>query len=244
MKSLPADRRPPEPTDAVDRRAASTALPLLLWTAIQAVPLSLAVFRIPLSGNYPAASERLAIDLLLAVQIGGSAILFPWLLRNARLAIAVIAAAWPPLAAAAALLSSVEFRPALQVGGFVSLWLAGLAFWNRALPWGRARSWAIGIFGLWAIGGVLLVYLRAEFASVAGQPSPSMSLLLSGPIAMAWELTIQTPRTLSIWAAGSFHAIAGGLVAWATVKVRREHRLVAISNSQGNGLQIPPTLPH
>src|SRR5690349_11499446 len=79
----------------------SATAPLAAWLLIQAVALLLAATRIPLSAHYMKAGERLAVYLLLATQIGGSAMLFPWLLCGRKAAAAVAVTAWPFLAVAA-----------------------------------------------------------------------------------------------------------------------------------------------
>src|SRR4051794_36868426 len=97
--------RPPlSPTGPTGSSSAGQPMsaPLAAWLLLQAVALLLAATRIPLYAHYLRASERLAVYLLLAAQIGGSAVLFPWLLGSGRAAVAVVATAWPFLAVAAA----------------------------------------------------------------------------------------------------------------------------------------------
>lgn len=189
------------------------AAPLLIWALLQIVPLALAALRVPLSANYPVAGERLAIELLLAMQIGSSAILFPWILRDRASALATMACVWPPIVAAA-LLSAVPLAQAFYIALFVTLWLAGLALWRLALPWPQARFVVVAALTLWTVGGPLLTYLHAEFAaSASAAESPAtLPLLMSGPIAMAWQLTASEGMQIGIWMPITIQLATGGLI--------------------------------
>src|SRR5688572_29419877 len=75
--------------------APSTTGTLLIWLAIQLGATLLAALRIPLAAAYPEPAERLAVHVLLAVQVLAAGMLFPLLLRDWRSALQTIATAVP-----------------------------------------------------------------------------------------------------------------------------------------------------
>src|SRR2546423_769380 len=101
--------------------------PLLIWLLLQGAALLVAVLRIPLSAGYLVAGERSAIYLLLAVQMGGMALLFPLLLRDWRSS-AALASSSLPFIAIAAVMSSLSAASSVTASVYVIAWLAGLAF--------------------------------------------------------------------------------------------------------------------
>src|SRR5690348_6559419 len=105
---------------------------MLLWLAVQSAALSVAAFRIPLWAQAPANGEFLALKLLAIIQIGASSLLFPWLMRNWRQSIMIVAASWPFIALAG-LLSAEELRSIGYVAVFVTAWLVVLIMLRIAL---------------------------------------------------------------------------------------------------------------
>jgi hypothetical protein len=138
--------------------------PLLFWLMLQVGALAMAAGRIPLAARYPITGERFALDLLMAVQIGFAALLFPWLLRDFAAAVMAIASCWPTLALAV-MLSALKPGTLLIAGGFVTLWLACLTAWRFALASEKSQMIGTSIAAIWAIGGPVVWYLRAEFNS-------------------------------------------------------------------------------
>ena len=148
--------------------------PLLFWLLIQVGALTLAAGRVPLAARYPIAGERYALDLLLAVQVGFAAMLFPWLLRDLSTAVMAIASCWPALALAV-MLSSLKPGTLVIAGGYLTLWLASLTAWRFALANEKSQMIGTAVAATWAIGGPVVWYLRAEFNS------PMQSALNPGP---------------------------------------------------------------
>lgn len=141
--------------------------PVLLWMLIQLAALVLAALRIPLAAKYPQPAESLAVHVLMAAQIGSSALLFPYLMRDWRTVLALMSTTWPFLAAAAAL-SAVEMTRTAVAAAYVSAWLLGLALWRVALDDDRPsrQMFGVAVAACLAMGGASLFYLRLEFAFV------------------------------------------------------------------------------
>src|SRR5215211_6686279 len=99
------------PTTLPRERSPSTA-PLLLWLLIQLGAILLAVLRVPLAAAYREPAEQLAPYLLFAVQVVAAGMLFPFLLRDWRTAVQVIATAIP-FQLAAVYLAGLEPRAML-----------------------------------------------------------------------------------------------------------------------------------
>jgi hypothetical protein len=164
---------------------------------VQIGALALAAFRVPLAAQYPQPGEFQAVRLVLAAQFSALAILFPWLFRTWSSALAVLAAAWVMLWCAAALSawSLVEILPA---GAFLTAWVGVLAVFGRL----RAAKWRLIVTALTAayvIGGPLLWYLRAEFASVPlRDPTPAF-----GPLLIALTTPHHFPPSAWLEAAGA-----------------------------------------
>lgn len=188
-------------------RSTSPIPPLITWLALQAAALALAAARVPLSAHYPQAGERLAIDLVLAAQIGGSAALFPMLMRNRRSAVVTVCSAWPFVAFAAAL-SALPVGRALAIAGYVTAWLVVLALWNAGLGPAKWRLVASAIAVLSTIGGALLWYLRVEFAG-PGAASPPIDGRY-GPLVAAIRLATAPPLDVSTWVPVAIAAFLGG----------------------------------
>ena len=169
-----AASKPVYPADRTASRARPTSplAPLITWLLVQGAALAIAAARIPLSAHYPQAGERLAIDLVLAAQIGASAALFPWLMRDWRAAVVTVCAAWPFIAFAAVLSALPPVRTA-AVAAFVTGWLVVLALWNTGLTSPKWRLIGSAVTILASIGGALLWYLRVEFAAPASGNPPA-----------------------------------------------------------------------
>src|SRR5688572_245466 len=109
----------------------STA-PLLLWLAIQFAVILLAVLRVSLAAAYPEPAERFAPHLLLAIQVVAAGILFPFLLRDWRHVVQVVATA-VPFQLAAGYLGGLAVREMLPASTFVAAWFVTLAIWRACL---------------------------------------------------------------------------------------------------------------
>jgi hypothetical protein len=126
---------------------------------------------VPLAARYPASVDRLAVHAMLVAQIAASAVLFPWLLRDAMTTLLVAAAGAAFLTVAAYVAGGSHARALLAVGYMIG-WLIGLALWRDVLARRRAIMVGVAFAACLALGGVILAYLRAE-ASTGSDHTPS-----------------------------------------------------------------------
>jgi hypothetical protein len=158
-------------------RPPSIAAPVLVWTAIQLIPLMLSAARVPLWARTNHPIEDHAPFLMLAAQAGGAALLFPWLMQRPRSAAIVMLLALPFMQLAG-VLSDTPVTQILMNALAVSLWLASLAFWSTALRTRQAQAIGISVAAAVAFGAACLSYLRAEFTS-ADTAIPSTAIWIS-----------------------------------------------------------------
>ncbi|MGH7179611.1 MAG: hypothetical protein ACREJC_19710, partial [Tepidisphaeraceae bacterium] len=137
---------------------------LVLFLFAQAIVLAAATMRVPLWAGFPGASEGNTLRVLLLAQSILACLLFPALYRNATTAGVACLSCWSMvlLARLVAPNTSIRIGSAATYGTlwFVALWLVSGACRSQA----TARLVA-GALAVYAIGGPLLVYLQAEFAS-------------------------------------------------------------------------------
>jgi hypothetical protein len=220
------------PVHPADRAASrgrpnSPLAPLISWLLVQGAALAIAAARVPLSAHYPQAGERLAIDLVLAAQIGASAALFPWLMRDRRAVVVTVCAAWPFIAFAA-VLSALPPGPTAMVAAFVTGWLVVLAIWNAGLRSPKWRLVASAVAGLASVGGALLWYLRAEFATPGVGNPPANGRY--GPVIAAIGLARGEPQHVSTWVFLSVATILGCLLNVRRIRHRRALRISLTNN--------------
>ena len=167
-------------------RAHSTFAPLLTWVLLQLVAFGLSAARIPFYGkSFPQPAELLASNVMLVVQIGASAMLFPFLLRDIWATSIVIATSWPFTIVAGVFTGRMDpWLPTVEAAGYVTLWLLGLAAWRSILRSPRAQAGGIAMATLAAFGGPLAWYLRAEFGNSSGG-SPDLWGPIFGAMAVA-----------------------------------------------------------
>ena len=166
-------------------RAHSTFTPLLVWLLIQLIAIGLSVARIPFYGkSFPQPAELLASNVMLIVQIGTSAMLFPFLFRDTWATGIVIAASWPFTIVAGFVTGLMDPWLPIEAAGYVTLWLLGLAVWRSILRSARAQACGIAVAMLSAFGGPLAWYLRAEFGNSSGG-SPDLWGPIFGVLAVA-----------------------------------------------------------
>jgi hypothetical protein len=135
---------------------------MIVWIAIQIAALAASAFRVRLAPEMDGATEHAALAVMLVTQVGASSLLSATLLRDFRSTSIAIATAWP-VALLAAVLADVGLRQFFVAETYVTVWLAGLFFWNSALPRYKAQISAAAT--LFSFGGVLLWYLHAEFTT-------------------------------------------------------------------------------
>jgi hypothetical protein len=198
-------------------RPSSPVAPLITWLVLQGAALALAGARVPLSAHYPQAGERLAIDLVLAAQIGGAAALFPMLMRDRRTAAVTFSATWPFIAFAA-LLSALPAGRSMLVAAYVTAWLVVLGLWNAGLNSSKWRGIASAVALLMTIGGALLWYLRVEFAGPGGGIPPADGRY--GPLVAAIGIAGMEPQHVSTWLCLVLAGLLGVLVVVSGIRRR------------------------
>jgi hypothetical protein len=165
----------------------SSAAGLVIWLTIQLAALGMCAARTTLWARAPQATEQLALVVMLAVQIGTSALIFPHLLGTARATLLAVASGWP-MALLAAQMSDASWAVLFRSEIYVSFWLISLHLWTQALPAPRAKLLATTIAATLSLGGPVLWYLRMEFSNDGQQPG-SDSFPAFGPLAGAISQT-------------------------------------------------------
>jgi hypothetical protein len=161
----------------IDRPAAAG---LAVWLSVQLAAIGISAARVALWARAPLATEQLALILMLATQVGASALIFPHLLGTRGATILAVASGWP-MALLAAQLADAPFPILLRAELYVTIWLISLHFWNRALPSPSAKLLATAIAAMISLGAPMLWYLRMEFSNDSSQ-SASDPLAAFGPI--------------------------------------------------------------
>ena len=185
--------------------------PVLVWLLLQLIALAISAGRIPFYAikSFPQPAELIALPLMLVVQIGASALLFPFLLRDFRTAGLVVVASWPFTVLAGFLTGITTTRGIPYSAIYVTIWLAGLGLWNKALrsPRGQVMGVAIALFG--TFGGVLLNYLSREY----GREESSSILGTWGPIQQAIQLSRADEVQRIVWIIAGIYLVLS-LAAW------------------------------
>src|SRR5688500_14317068 len=91
----PSSTEPGSPADLAANSGFPSTSPLACWLAIQLGVILLAVSGIPLAARYAEPAERLAAHWMMGAQVVAAGLLFPFLLRDVRNSVQVIATAWP-----------------------------------------------------------------------------------------------------------------------------------------------------
>ncbi|MDQ3439702.1 MAG: hypothetical protein M3478_05070 [Planctomycetota bacterium] len=200
-ETVPAAAPLRSPTDR------SPAAPLFLWLVLQLIALSLAVFRVPLSARFPLPGEQFALHIMLVVQIAGSALLFPFLLRDVKTSAMVILSI-APFVQLSSYLSSIPITRAALAALYIAVWLLTLAMWRVILGSRRSELLGVACATALSLGGAAIWYVRAE----AREPTPidwSQDGLL-GPILGAISQLHAAP--LSPWIVLVFLLALGAIV--------------------------------
>jgi hypothetical protein len=193
--------------------------PLILWMLIQLAALSLSAGQVPFAAikSFPKPAELIATQVMLTVQIGGSALLFPYLMRDLVSTILIIAASWPMTALAECLGSQTQRQVMGLTALYVTAWLAGLGFWRIALRSARAKAIGISAASLVTIGGMVLAYLRSEYSLAT---APKLAALTGySPILGSIVIATQNSRHPLAWGIIAAHLALGLLAAIAAVFV-------------------------
>ena len=146
----------------------SPAAPLFCWLVIQLIALSLGVFRVPLAASWAPPGEQFAIHVVLVTQIVASALLFPFLLRNATTsAMAILSIA--PFVQLSAFLSGTPMSRAALATLYVAIWLVTLAVWRGIMQSRCGEMLAVACALAMSVGGAVIWYVRAE----SREPGPT-----------------------------------------------------------------------
>ena len=168
---------------------ASHAAFLAGWLFPQLLVLGLSASRIGMWAKAPAASELLALPMMLCVQIALAALMFREM--KGEIALLALAAAWP-LGLISGLLSAASASDAVRGELGVSLWILTVALASvTSESWKKPGiAWAASL--IWSLGGALLFYLRQEFSSTAFPLSP----LACGPMICVVQIAT---RSSNFW---------------------------------------------
>jgi hypothetical protein len=147
----------------------SSVTGLVVWLTIQLAALGMCAARMTFWARAPKATEQLALIVMLAVQIGTSALIFPHLLGTARATLLAVASGWP-MALLAAEMSDASWTVLIRSETYVSIWLISLHLWTPALPTQGAKLLATTIAATISLGGPVLWYLQMEFSKGGQQP--------------------------------------------------------------------------
>jgi hypothetical protein len=185
--------------------------PAFTWALIQGAALALVAARVPFFAvkSFPQPPEVLGLHVMLVAQIVGSALLFPFLMRDVRSSAMVIAMAPPFTVLGTFLTGLIEWPQQTAVASFAAVWLLGLAFWRAALPGARAKAVGVAAAMLVAVGGSVAWYLQAEYATQ--QPLPGVSewprLAMWGPIFASIGVAMRDPLLRNAWYLAGGHLV-------------------------------------
>jgi hypothetical protein len=169
-----------------------TAIGILLWLALQLAALGISAARIPFWARAPQAVEQDALVVMLAIQIGVSALIFPHILGTAGSTMLSIGSAWV-MGLLASHLSDAFTTALVRSETYVTVWLLSLHLWNRALPSPGAKLIGAAIAGIITIGGPVLWYLGADFERSTGQFAAD-SIPNFGPLCGVLSQTFPQPN--------------------------------------------------
>jgi hypothetical protein len=147
----------------MNRKPQSIFIPILVWSALQIISLSISAARVQLWARMISPAENYALQLMLAVQVIAAAMIFPWLMRDARSSAFVILIAAPFLQLAGML----GERSGSEIAWTIFLawtWLITLALWRTALRGKRAEMIGVAVASCMTIGSACVWYLQNEFA--------------------------------------------------------------------------------
>ena len=162
-----SDSPPASSPAAAPTKEKSPAVPLFLWLVLQLLALSLAVFRVPLSARFPPPGEQFAIHIMLVTQVAGSALLFPFLLRDVKTSAMVILSI-APFIQLSSYLSTVPVSHAALAALYVAVWLLTLAIWRVILDSRIREMLGVACASALSLGGAMIWYVRTE----AREPAP------------------------------------------------------------------------
>jgi hypothetical protein len=198
-----------------------SASSVAIWLAIQllAIGLILARVRLWIRGG----DDADALSMTVIAQIVGASIFAPVLMRNIRTAICVTLGMLPFIQIAG-IIAAADTRQIAATAAAVMLWVISL---GMAIATSRAmivRAMIHAIANCISVGGVIVFYLRAEFA---GQSSGA-DFACFGPIASAVTLARRDRSTADVARAW----IALAIVALVFFAIAILNRLVFVARAR------------
>ena len=145
------------------KREDAILTPVATWLVIQMVPLLLCATQVRLWARVTQPVENFSLHFMLAAQFAGSAMLFPWLMRNWR-ASAVVIFCTAPFCQLAGMLSEQPVDQVVQGIAMIWLWLFALALWRVNIRTQHAQAVGVAIASTLAVGGCCVCYLAMDFA--------------------------------------------------------------------------------
>lgn len=142
----------------------SLTKPMALWLAVQLLALAIGAGGVALSAHRVNPPERLAIEVMLTIQVAAAALFFPMLLISWRAFFAVGLSALPFLQAAA-FLSATPVRAVIHAGEILIVWLLTLTVLSLAGKRIALNFIIRAAVVVWCIGGALMAYWCAEFST-------------------------------------------------------------------------------
>jgi hypothetical protein len=171
---------------------------ILLWIVLHLIALGVSAAAVPLWAHHPLPREALAVHVVIALEIAGSAILWPLLFPNFSASVVAVLLVWPFMQLSGVLAAAPQAQ-LLLASTYVSLWLVGLAVLKIVMPSPAAARIACMLSSAFVLGGIALAYLRSEATSMSGVPLSSF-----GPLLGAFAIIDVDFRLLIPWLESAF----------------------------------------
>jgi hypothetical protein len=197
-----------------DKRSCSLTISLLVWLTPQLLSLLLSAGRVPLSAHPPRPVESIAAEQMLSVQIVVAGAFAPVLFRSLAGIVAVILTAAPMLQLAG-FLSSIPPGKMAALYALSASWAVGVGTVCVVLC-ARHRLWIGALATTYALGGLALAYLHAEFA-----PDRSVPDAVFGPAYLAIQFSQSSHITPLQWVYVATIPTLGVVIAYGARAVRR-----------------------
>jgi hypothetical protein len=179
-----------------ENHSKSAAAAMIAWLGGQLMAIVLCSEHFMFWSRSPRAVEQFALIAMVATQIAIASLLFPLLLHTMRSTAIVFCSAWV-MSQLASILADAETSRWGLGEFYVSAWLAALYLWTRIAKTDQAKLFSTAIAGMLTLGGPLLWYLHADFAStndgnstlpfsLFGPLSGAISQIISGPAIAPW----------------------------------------------------------
>lgn len=153
---------PKSPITAAPKSDGATG-PILSWGVLSIIPLILPAIQIPLWANVDPPAEQFALPMMLIAQIVIAALLFPLLFRSRISAIGIMLGSAILMQLAGIMADASIGRIGVGIL-WIWMWQATLGLASGTLQSPRAQQIGVALATTAGIGGMILIYLHAEFA--------------------------------------------------------------------------------